>query len=119
MTLKGNGGGTNSINLNSKDVKNNYICAKHSGAGASGGFNRNDGNNDISEGGSGIVIIKYNIEKNDLQVLENKLDNRLKLIEENLLFSRLNTYGNNNITIQFKKKSSEQLFDIIYIDQSY
>ena len=118
-TVKGNGGGTNSINLDNKNNTSNYICDKHSGAGASGGFNRDGGNNDISQGGSGIVILKYNIENNDLQVLENKLDNRLKLIEENFLFSRLNTYGNNNITIQFKKLSSETLFETIYIDQSY
>jgi hypothetical protein len=118
FTNNGNGGGTNSINLNNKDNKTNYICDNHSGAGASGGFDRG-GNNDISKGGSGIVILKYNIENNDLQVLENKLDNRLKLMEENFLFTRLNTYGNNNITIQFKKLSSETLFETIYIDQSY
>lgn len=118
FTNNGNGGGTNSINLENKANKTDYICDNHSGAGASGGFDRGL-TNDISIGGSGIVILKYNIENNDIQVLENKLDNRLKLMEENFLFSRLNTYGNNNITIQFKKLSSETLFETIYIDQSY
>ena len=76
-------------------------------------------NNDLSQGGSGIVVMKYNIYKDPVTNLQQKIDDRLKLLEENLLFSRINTYDNDNIIIKFFKYNGEILYDNIYIDQSY
>lgn len=75
--------------------------------------------NDISKGGSGIIVMKYNIYKDPISNLQQIFDNRLKLLEENLLFSRINTYNNDNITIKFFKNENSLLYDNIYIDQSY
>ena len=76
-------------------------------------------NNDISKGGSGIIVMKYNIYKEPITNLQQKIDNRLKLLEENLLFSRINTYDDDNIIIKFFKYENSSLYDNIYIDQSY
>jgi len=75
--------------------------------------------NDISKGGSGIIVMKYNIYKDPISNLQQIFDNRLKLLEENLLFSRINTYDNDNIIIKFFKYDDELLYNNIYIDQSY
>lgn len=76
-------------------------------------------NDDISKGGSGIIVLKYNIYKDPISNLHQIFDNRLKLLEENFLFSRINTYNNDNITIKFLKNDNSLLYDTIYIDQSY
>ena len=75
--------------------------------------------NDISKGGSGIIVMKYNIYKDPISNLQQIFDDRLKLLEENLLFSRINTYDNDNIIIKFFKYDDESLYNNIYIDQSY
>lgn len=76
--------------------------------------------NDISKGGSGIIVMKYNIYKDPISDLQTKFDNRLKLLEENLLFSRINTYDDENIKIKFIKPDNQTiLYDDLYIDQSY
>ena len=78
--------------------------------------------NDVSKGGSGLIILKYNIYNNPINNLQNEFNNRLKLLEENLLFSRTNTYNNENLSLEYFKIYNEgkQIFyDNIYIDQSY
>ena len=42
--------------------------------------------NDISKGGSGIIVMKYNIYKDHISNLHQIFDDRLKLLEDTLLF---------------------------------
>ena len=77
---------------------------------------------DVSKGGSGIIIMKYNIYNNPISNLQNEFNNRLKLLEENLLFSRINTYGNENLFLKYFKiynPENQIFYNDIYIDQSY
>lgn len=89
-----------SINLSEYQIIDNYITL-----------------NDSLKGGSGIVVLKYNITKEPVNYLEDKFDKRLRLLEENLLFSRINTY--NNIELQYYKNNIDTLFSKAFIDQSY
>lgn len=88
------------IQISDYEIINNYITI-----------------NDSLKGGSGIVILKYNITKEPVNYLEDKFDKRLKLLEENLLFSRINTY--NEIQLQYYKEDFNKLFSKAFIDQSY
>ena len=73
--------------------------------------------NDYSKAGSGIIIIKYNINFESVNSVEYKLDRRLKLLEESLLFSRINSYT--NINLNFYKNNPYVLYSKAFIDQSY
>lgn len=80
-----------------------------------------NGNNisvdDSSVGGSGIVILKYDINREAINSIEDKLDKRLRLLEESLSFSRINSY--NNIVLKYYKTDVNILYSNIYLDQSY
>lgn len=73
--------------------------------------------NDSSVGGSGIVILKYDINREAINSIEDKLDKRLRLLEESLSFSRINSY--NNIVFKYYKTDVNKLYSNIYLDQSY
>lgn len=73
--------------------------------------------NDSSVGGSGIVILKYDINREAINSIEDKLDKRLRLLEESLSFSRINSY--NNIVLKYYKTNVNILYSNIYLDQSY
>ena len=73
--------------------------------------------NDSSVGGSGIVILKYDISKEPVNIIENRLDKRLRLLEESLLYSRINSYD--NIQLKYYKTNQNILYSNIYLDQSY
>ena len=77
-------------------------------------------NFDKSISGSGIIILKYNIKKDVINTIEDKFDKRLKLLEESLLFSRINTYSDNKESIMFFKNNDiTKYYNNMFIDQSY
>ena len=69
--------------------------------------------------GSGVIILKYNLKKDVINIIEDKFDKRLKLLEETLLFSRINSYEDNNYLMFFKEDNYEIYYNNMYIDQSY
>lgn len=91
---------SDNLNINFDNIQNNYLTV-----------------NDSSIGGSGIVIIKYDINREPINSIEDKLDKRLRLLEESLSFSRINTY--NNIELKYYKTNINILYSNIYVDQSY
>jgi hypothetical protein len=77
-------------------------------------------NFDETKSGSGIIILKYNIKKDVVNTIEDKFDKRLKLLEEALLFSRINTYSDNKESIMFFKNDDiTKYYNNMFIDQSY
>ena len=77
-------------------------------------------NFDETKSGSGIIILKYNIKKDVVNTIEDKFDKRLKLLEEALLFSRINTYSDNKESIMFFKNNEiTKYYNNMFIDQSY
>ena len=82
--------------------------------------------NDKSEGASGLIILKYNLYKEPVISLQEKFDNRLKILEESLLNNPNFNYRIRDETVTFKyfkiyKENNNDIiyYDNIYLDQSY